>query len=81
MKDARLSLSFCTDNRTVSSTTVTDEIYKGVKTFDISHKDLRDIVVYGFKRSFFPGSYLRKRRYVRTVLNYYDEIEKKFGIK
>jgi len=81
MKDARLSLSFCTDNRAVSSTTVTDEIYKGVKTFDISHKDLRDIVVYGFKRSFFPGSYLRKRRYVRTVLNYYDEIEKKFGIK
>ncbi len=81
MKDARLSLSFCTDNRTVSSTTVTDEIYKGVKTFDISHKELRDIVVYGFKRSFFPGSYLRKRRYVRTILNYYDEVEKKFGIK
>ncbi len=81
MKDARLSLSFCTDNRTVSSTTVTDEIYKGVKTFDITHKDLRDIVIYGFKRSFFPGSYLRKRRYVRRVLNYYDEVEKKFGIK
>ena len=81
MKDARLSVSFCTDNRTVSSTTVTDEIFKGVNTFDISHKELRDIVVYGFKRSFFPGSYLRKRRYVRRVLNYYDEIEKKFGIK
>ena len=29
----------------ISSTTVTDEIYKGVKTFDITHKDLRDIVV------------------------------------
>lgn len=80
MKDARLSMSFCTDNRTVSCTTVTDEIFKAVNTFDISHKELRDIVVYGFKRSFFPGSYLRKRRYVRTVLNYYDEIEKKFGI-
>jgi len=81
MKDARLSVTFCTDNRTVSSTTVSDEIFKAVNTFDISHKDLRDIVVYGFKRSFFPGSYLRKRRYVRTVLNYYDEIEKKFGLK
>ncbi len=80
MKDARLSVTFCTDNRTVSSTTVSDEIYKAVNTFDISHKDLRDIVVYGFKRSFFPGSYLRKRRYVRTILNYYDEIEKKFGL-
>ncbi len=81
MKDARLSLTFCTDNRTVSSTTVTDEIFKAVNTFDISHKDLRDIVVYGFKRSFFPGSYLKKRRYVRRILNYYDEIEKEFGLK
>lgn len=81
MKDARLSVTFCTDNRTVSSTTVTDEIFKAVNTFDISHKELRDIVVYGFKRSFFHGSYLRKRGYVRRVLNYYDEIEKKFGLK
>jgi len=81
MKDARLSVTFCTDNRTVSSTTVTDEIFKAVNTFDISHKDLRDIMVYGFKRSFFPGSYLRKRRYVRRILNYYDDVEEKFGIK
>ncbi len=81
MKDARLSVTFCTDNRTVSSTTVTDEIFKAVNTFNISHKDLRDIVVYGFKRSFFPGSYLKKRRYVRKVLNYYDKVEKEFGIK
>ncbi len=81
MKDARLSVTFCTDNRTVSSTTVTDEIFKAVNTFDISHKELRDIVVYGFKRSFFPGSYLKKRRYVRRVLNYYDQIERKFGVK
>lgn len=81
MKDARLSVTFCTDNRTVSSTTVTDEIFKAVKTFNISHKELRDFVIYGFKRSFFPGSYLEKRRYVRRILNYYDEIEKEFNIK
>ncbi|MEN8153174.1 MAG: adenosine deaminase family protein [Acidobacteriota bacterium] len=81
MKDARLSVTFCTDNRTVSSTTVSDEIYKAVKTFNISHKELRDFVIYGFKRSFFPGTYLKKRKYVRRILNYYDEIEKKFNIK
>lgn len=80
MKDARLSVTFCTDNRTVSSTTVTDEIFKAVKTFNISYKELKDFVIYGFKRSFFPGSYLKKRRYVRRILNYYDEIEKKFNM-
>jgi len=81
MKDARLSVTFCTDNRTVSSTTVTDEIVKAVKTFDISPKELKDFVIYGFKRSFFHGSYLKKRRYVRQILNYYSKIEEKFGLK
>lgn len=81
MKDARLSVTFCTDNRTVSSTTVTDEIEKAVKTFDISQKELKDFVIYGFKRSFFRGSYLKKRRYVRQVLNYYSKIEDEFGLK
>ncbi len=81
MQDARLSVSFCTDNRTVSSTTVTGEILKAVDSFDISPKELRDIVIYGFKRSFFRGSYLRKRRYVRQILNYYSAIEKKFDLR
>lgn len=81
MKDARLSVTFCTDNRTVSSTTVTDEIIKAVNTFDITPKELKDFVIYGFKRSFFRGSYLRKRRYVRQILNYYSKIEEQFGFK
>jgi adenosine deaminase len=31
---------------------------------------VRDILIYGFKRSFYPGSYLEKRSYVREVINY-----------
>jgi adenosine deaminase len=80
MREASLSVTFCTDNRTVSSTTVTDEILKAVEAFDISPKELKDFVIYGFKRSFFPGTYLEKRNYVRKVLDYYAAIEKKFSL-
>jgi len=78
MRKAGLSVTFCTDNRTVSSTTVTDEIMSAVEAFDITPKELKDFVAYGFKRSFFPGTYLEKRTYVRTVLDYYEKLEKQF---
>lgn len=78
MREAKLSVTLCTDNRTVSRTTVTDEFVKAVDTFDISPKELRDFVIYGFKRSFFPGTYLEKRRYVRQILNHYEKLEQKF---
>jgi adenosine deaminase len=75
MRDAKLSVTFCTDNRTVSNTTVTDELVKAVKTFDIDTEELRKYVVYGFKRSFYPGTYLQKRNYVRQVFDYYEALE------
>ena len=78
MRQARLSATFCTDNRTISSTSVSAEILKAVEAFDISAKELKDFVVYGFKRSFYPGSYLVKRRYVRQIIEFYEKIEKRF---
>ncbi len=81
MSESKLSVTFCTDNRTVSSTTVTDEIFKAVQTFNINRKDLKDIVIYGFKRSFFYGTYLKKRKYVRQIIDYYDKIERQFKLK
>ena len=35
---------------------------------------MRDILIYGFKRSFYPGSYLEKRDYVRQVIDYTDRV-------
>jgi adenosine deaminase len=32
------------------------------------------MLIYGFKRSFFPGSYLEKRKYVRQVIDYGDRV-------
>jgi adenosine deaminase len=36
--------------------------------------------VYGFKRSFFPGSYVEKREYVRGIIDYYEKVCKKHSI-
>jgi adenosine deaminase len=78
MREAGLSVTLCTDNRTVSNTTVTEEILKAVETFDIGAKELKNIIAYGFKRSFFPGTYQAKRVYVRQVLDAFERIEKQF---
>ncbi len=75
MLEKKMSTTFCTDNRLVSDTTVTKEVMKAIKFFNISPNKLKDIISYGFKRSFYPGSYLEKRKYVRQVLDYYDKLE------
>ena len=70
MRRRRLSTTFCTDNRLVSHTTVSHEIARAVEAFDLTPREVRDILIYGFKRSFYPGSYLEKRDYVRGVIDY-----------
>ncbi len=74
----RLSLTVCTDNRLVSHTTVTQELEKLVKAFSVDAHILRDIIVYGFKRSFSPLPYVEKRAYVRKVIDFYERLEKKW---
>lgn len=74
----RISATICTDNRLVSNTTVSREVKLAVQAFDIDTKDLRDILTYGFKRSFFPGKYLEKRNYVRSVLDVMSRVIEEF---
>jgi adenosine deaminase len=76
----RLSVALCTDNRLMSRTTVTDEILQALEHFELEQRDLRHIFIYGFKRSFFPGSYLEKRKYVRQVIDYYDRVLAEAGL-
>lgn len=80
MRRARLSVTLCTDNRLVSRTTVTDEVCKAVTTFDLTPRELKDVLIYGFKRCFFPGSYPQKRDYVRSVLNRMEAVMAAHGI-
>ncbi len=77
----RLSATFCTDNRLVSHTTVTNEIMLARNAFKLTPQDLKHCIIYGFKRSFFPGSYLEKRAYVRSIIDHYEAVEKRFGIE
>ena len=74
MLSHKMSVSLCTDNRLVSHTTVTDEYAIALEHFEIDAKQLRDIVTYGFKRSFFVGTYLEKRHYIRQCIDYFDRI-------
>ncbi len=69
MRRAKLSVALCTDNRLVSRTTVTDEVWKAVETFQLTPKEVKNLLTYGFKRSFYPGSYAEKRDYIRVVLD------------
>jgi adenosine deaminase len=78
MIQEKLSVTLCTDNRLVSHTTVCDEILKTVRTFSVSPHDLREIIIYGFKRSFSPLPYAEKRAYVRKIIDFYEKVEKKF---
>lgn len=80
MAGARLSTTFCTDNRTISNTTVTGELRKAIDSLGLSSKDVKNSIIYGFKRSFYPGTYLQKRQYVRQIINYYHEIEQQFAV-
>jgi adenosine deaminase len=76
MRKRRLSTTFCTDNRLVSNTSVTNEIQRAVEAFSLTDRELLDILLYGFKRSFYPGTYLEKRAYVREVIDFADSVRK-----
>lgn len=80
MLEYELSVTLCTDNRLVSHTSVTNELLLAANTFKITPKQLKNITVYGFKRSFFYQPYSRKKEYVRKVMDYYEKLEKKYGI-
>lgn len=80
MLEKKMSLVLCTDNRLVSNTNVSKEIKLAVDNFNINPKTLKDIVLYGFKRSFYPGDYTERRDYVRQMISYYDKIAKKHDV-
>ena len=80
MVESRLSISLSTDNKLISNTTMTKELLLAVRTFGLSPKQLKEIVVCGYKRSFYYGPYTERREYSRKVMDYYDEIAAKHGV-
>jgi adenosine deaminase len=78
MLDSNLSVSICTDNRLVSRTSVTRELELVCDNLPVTPARLRNIILAGFKGSFFPGPYNEKRALVRQVINRYDALEKQY---
>jgi adenosine deaminase len=74
MLDHELSISLCTDNRLVSHTTVTHELLQAVNQLKMSPRELRNVVIAGFKGGFFPGTYREKRHFVRQVIDRYEAL-------
>jgi adenosine deaminase len=72
MLEAGISVAICTDNMLVSNTTVTKELLLAVKTFGLSQKHIKKLIMYGIKRGFFPGTYLEKKKYIDRCSKYYD---------
>jgi len=78
MLEANLSVSICTDNRLVSRTSVTRELELVCQQLPVTPARLRNIILAGFKGSFYPGPYNEKRALVRQVINRYDALEKQY---
>jgi len=51
-RDYGLRLSLNTDNRLMSNTTVTDELYLAYKAFNLTLDDIKTIIIDGFKSAF-----------------------------
>src|SRR3989442_15609340 len=77
MLDHELSVSICTDNRLMSNTSVTNELRLAIDKLKMTPRELRNVVIAGFKGSFFPGTYHEKRQFVRQVIDRYDALARK----
>eukprot|EP00123_Amoebidium_parasiticum_P013095 comp21767_c0_seq1/m.30869 comp21767_c0_seq1/g.30869 ORF comp21767_c0_seq1/g.30869 comp21767_c0_seq1/m.30869 type:complete len:436 (-) comp21767_c0_seq1:361-1668(-) len=81
MLKEELSVSICTDNRTVSNTTATEEFTKAVTEFKLTAAQLRDLALNGFRASFWPiNDFKLKKAYLTKMDAYYRKIEAQFGI-
>jgi hypothetical protein len=62
-----MSVCLATDNRLVSRTTATRELQLAIETFQLSPSEVRNLVLEGFKRSFYPGPYIEKQQFLDAV--------------
>jgi len=69
MIEHHVAANICTDNRLVSRTTVTRELCLAADHLELTRKQIKNLVIAGFKGAFFPGSYIEKRAYVREAIN------------
>ncbi|MGD9488487.1 MAG: adenosine deaminase [Calditrichaceae bacterium] len=64
--DYGLRVTINTDNRLISNTTMTDELYLAAKYADLDVEGLKDIIVGGFKSAFLP---MREKALMLNMVN------------
>lgn len=67
-----LRVTINTDNRLISNTTVTDELYLASQVFELDLNDIANIIINGFKSAFMPHN--KKTRMLRSVMAELDEL-------
>ena len=79
MLDRKMSVAICTDNRLVSHTSICKEmrLLVDTKPQKFGYEQIRSCCIYGFKRSFLPIPYVKKREYVRQCRDYFDRVVEK----
>ena len=80
MIENNLSVSICTDNRLVSNTSVSRELELVAENFNPTPEQFRNLIVAGFKGSFFARGYKAKRAYVRRMMCLYERQEKRHKV-
>lgn len=74
MLNNNLIVTICTDNRTISKTTSTKELMIAIENFDLNPKQIKQLVLNGFKKSFYPKSYQKKLQYIKQVESKLDSL-------
>ena len=64
----------------MSKTDTIKELQKAISAFELSPAQVREIVINGFKRSFYHGPYVQRREYVRRAVAHYDQVAAKYGV-
>jgi len=71
--DYGLRVTLNTDNRTVSNTTVTDEFMFVIDRLNLTYKDVKNIIINGFKSAFIP--YSERVRMLNSALAEMEKLE------
>lgn len=80
MLEYGLKVCLCSDNLTPSNTVISKEVNLAVKTFNLTPKELKEVILNSFDQCFYNGTQKEKQEYIEKIKKYYQEIELKYHI-